>query len=101
MNNVVRIDLYIAVRNLRANWNNWDILTRAEAVAELRHANVSVTTLSRMAECSAALIRRLEVINQLSPDLKLRIRAGEPSGKFVAWVRAMRLLEAIHIEPIR
>ena len=25
MNNAVRIDLYIAVRNLRANWKDWDI----------------------------------------------------------------------------
>jgi hypothetical protein len=27
MNNVVRIDLFIAVRNLRVNWNDWDIAT--------------------------------------------------------------------------
>lgn len=35
MNYVVRIDLYFAVRNLRANWNDWDIVKRAEAIANL------------------------------------------------------------------
>lgn len=33
--NVVRTDVYIAVHNLRANWQHWDIVTRAEAVAGL------------------------------------------------------------------
>jgi hypothetical protein len=95
MNNVVRIDLYIAVRNLRANWNNWEIVTRAAAIAGLRRADVSVATIARIAECSEATIRRLEVIDRLSPELKARIRAGEPSGKFVALARFRRFLEAI------
>jgi len=101
MNNVVRLDLYIAVRNLRANWKLWDIVTRAEAVAGLRRSHVSVATLARIADCSEACIRRFEVIDRLSPELKARIRAGEPSGKFVAWARALRLLRAIGIAPIR
>jgi hypothetical protein len=101
MNNGVRIDLYIAVRNLRASWKDWDVVTRAEAIAELRQADVSVETLSRIADCSAASIRRLEVIDQLPPQFKTRIRAGEPSGKFVAWARASRLSPAIGITPKR
>ena len=101
MNKVVRIDLYIAVRNLRANWKRWDVVTRAKAVAELRQAEVSVATLAGIADCSAASIRRLEVIDQFSPELKARIRAGEPSGKFIARARALRLLRAIVITPIR
>ena len=99
--NLVPIDLYIAVQNLRANWEHWDIVTRAEAVTGLRGARLSVATLALIAGCSAASIRRLEVIGQLPPELKARIRAGEPSGKFVAWARAVRLSQALGIAPRR
>jgi hypothetical protein len=85
--NVVRIDLYIAVRNLRANWKRWDIVTRAEAVADLRRSRLSVTTLAEVVGCSATSIRRLQLIGQLPPELKSRIRAGEPAGKFLAWAK--------------
>ena len=101
MNNIVRIDLYIAVRNLRNGWKCWDMVTRAEAIAELRQSHVSVATLARIAGCSAASIRRLKMIDQLSPKLKARIRAGEPSGKLVARARVLRHLKAIGITPIR
>jgi hypothetical protein len=76
-------------------------VTRADAVAHLRNAQVSVRTLADIADCSPASIRRLEAIARLSPELKARIRAGEPSGKFVACARAMRLLELIGIAQIR
>jgi hypothetical protein len=88
--NVVRIDLYIAVRNLRANWKQWDIVTRAEAVADLRRSRLSVTTLAEVVGCSATSIRRLQLIGQLPPELKSRIRAGEPAGKFLAWAKKGR-----------
>jgi hypothetical protein len=101
MNNVVHIDRYIAVRNLRANWKDWDIVTRAEAIAKLRQTDVSVATLSRIANCSAALILRLELIDQLSPESKARIRAAAPSGKFVGLAKALRLSQSIGITPTR
>jgi hypothetical protein len=74
---------------------------RAEAVAGLRKADVSVATLAQMADCSAASIRRLEAIDQLSPELKARIRGGEPSDKLVALAKALRLIEVFGIPPIR
>lgn len=98
---VVRIDLYIAVRNLRSNWEHWDVVTRAEAVAGLRRSRLTIATLASIAGCSTASIRRLEVIGQLPPELKARIRAGEPSGKFVAWARAVRLSQSLGIAPTR
>jgi hypothetical protein len=99
--NIVRIDLYIAVRNLRSNWKHWDVVSRAEAVVGLRRSHLTVTTLARIAGCSAASIRRLEVISQLPPELKARIRAGEPSRKFIAWARAVRLSQSLGIAPAR
>lgn len=97
--NFAQPDLYTAVHNLRANWEHWDILARAEAVMDLRTSRLSVATLARIAGCSTSSIRRLEVIGQLPPQLKARIRAGEPSGKFVAWARAARLSQALGIPP--
>jgi hypothetical protein len=92
---------YIAVRNLRTNWKHWDIVTPAEAAADLRQAHVSVSTLARIADRSATSIRRLKVIDQLSPEFKARIRAGEPSGSLSRGARALRLSRAIGIAPMR
>ena len=97
----IPVDLYIAVHNLRANWERWDIVTRAEAVAGLRGSRLSVATLAQIAGCSRTSIRRLEVIGQLPPEFKHRIRAGEPSGRFVAWARALHLSQALAIVPAR
>jgi hypothetical protein len=95
--NVIRIDMYLAVRKLREHWHIWDTLTRAEAVSQLLRSGLSIDTLADIAACSRATIRRLEVIAQLPDELKARIRAGEPSGKFVAWARAERLSRRLGI----
>lgn len=86
MNNVVRIDLYIAVRNLRANWKDWNIVTRAGAVAELRCVRFRCD-LARIADCGAASIRRLESIDQLSPELKARIAPASDPASLSQWPR--------------
>ncbi len=98
---VVHSDLFTAVRDLRTNWGRWDTVARAEAVAALRRSRLSVATLARITNCSPASIRRMEIIGELPLHLRARIRAGESSGRFVAWARALRLAKALGIAPAR
>lgn len=93
--NATNLDLYAAVRDLRVNWQHWNIVERAEAVMALRRAALSVAMLAQIARCSTTSIRRLNVIAQLPPEFKARIRAGEAAGKFITWAQARRRLGSI------
>lgn len=60
-------------------------------------ARLSVRTLAAIAGCTERLVRQLEVVGHLPPELKQRIQAGEPTSKFVAWARAARIAAALCI----
>ena len=92
----MKIDLYSAVQELLREWNHWDDVDRGDAIARLRQA-LSVRTLAAIARCSESLIRRLEVVGHLPPQLKQRIREGESTAKFVAWARAARVASKVGV----
>jgi hypothetical protein len=89
----VQIDLYVLVQNVRSNWNNWNVVTRGEAVVRLRRARLSVATLAKVVGCSETSVRRLEAVGHLPLPLKERICAGEPVYKSLASSRRSQLSE--------
>jgi AraC-like DNA-binding protein len=91
----MKIDIYSAVQELLRGWKHWDDVDRGEAIVRLRRARLSVRTLADVAGCSEGLVRRLEVVGHLPTEFKQRIRAGEPTSRFVAWARASRIAGAI------